>query len=89
SPLLGLLGTVLGIMRAFHDMSIAGSGGPSIVAAGISEALITTVVGITVAIPSAILYNYFTFQLRAIMVKMNSYSQRLLVLLFEKRYKHK
>ncbi|MFH1378809.1 MAG: MotA/TolQ/ExbB proton channel family protein [bacterium] len=89
SPLLGLLGTVLGIMRAFHDMSIAGSGGPSIVAAGISQALITTVVGIVVAIPSAIFYNYFTFKLRAVIVHMNAYSQRLLVLLFEKRYKQK
>jgi biopolymer transport protein ExbB len=89
SPLLGLLGTVLGIMRAFHDLAMAGSGGPTIVAAGISEALITTVVGIIVAIPSAILYNYFTFRLRAIVVNMNSYSQRLLVLLFEKRYKQK
>lgn len=89
SPLLGLLGTVLGIMRAFHDMGVAGSGGPSIVAAGISQALITTVVGITVAIPAAILYNYFTFRLRSVVVIMNSYSQRLLVLLFEKRYKNK
>lgn len=84
SPLLGLLGTVMGIMRAFHDMSIAGSGGPDIVAAGISQALITTVVGIIVAIPSAVFYNYFTFKLRAVIVHMNSYSQRLLVLLFKK-----
>lgn len=89
SPLLGLLGTVLGIMQAFHDMSVAGSGGPSIVAAGISQALVTTVVGIVVAIPSAILYNFFTFKLRTVVVQMNSYSQRLLVLLFEKRYKNK
>ncbi len=87
SPLLGLLGTVLGIMRAFHDMSVAGSGGPSIVASGIAQALVTTVCGIMVAIPAAILYNYFTFRLRSVIVNMNSYSQRLLVLLFEKRYK--
>lgn len=89
SPLLGLMGTVLGIMQAFHDMSVSGSGGPSIVAAGISQALVTTVVGITVAIPAAILYNFFTFKLRTVIVQMNSYSQRLLVLLFEKRYKNK
>jgi len=89
SPLMGLLGTVLGILRAFHDLALAGSGGPSIVAAGISQALYTTVAGIIVAVPAAICYNYFTFRLRGIVVQMNSYSQRLLVLLFEKRAKLK
>ncbi|MEK7382759.1 MAG: MotA/TolQ/ExbB proton channel family protein [Elusimicrobiota bacterium] len=64
SPLIGLMGTVLGIMRAFHDLSVAGAGGPTVVAAGISEALITTAAGIGVAVASAIFYNYFTLTAR-------------------------
>jgi biopolymer transport protein ExbB len=85
SPLMGLLGTVLGVLRAFHDLALSGSGGPTIVAAGISEALVTTVAGLAVAIPAAMLYNYFTFRLRAIIVDMNTYGQRLTMLLFAKR----
>jgi biopolymer transport protein ExbB len=64
SPLIGLMGTVLGIMRAFHDLSAAGAGGPAVVAAGISEALIATACGIGLAVFSAILYNYFTLESR-------------------------
>jgi len=64
APLIGLMGTVLGIMRAFHDLAIAGAGGPSVVAAGISEALVTTAAGIGVAVVSALCYNYFTLTAR-------------------------
>lgn len=64
SPLIGLMGTVLGIMRAFHDLAVAGAGGPTVVAAGISEALVATAMGIGVAVASAILYNYFTLMAR-------------------------
>ena len=64
SPLIGLMGTVLGIMRAFHDLSAAGAGGPAVVAAGISEALVTTATGIGVAVMAALLYNYFTLAAR-------------------------
>lgn len=64
SPLIGLMGTVLGIMRAFHDLAAAGAGGPAVVAAGISEALVTTATGIGVAVMSAVLYNYFTLSAR-------------------------
>jgi biopolymer transport protein ExbB len=86
SPLIGLLGTVLGVLRAFHDLAKSGSGGPSVVAAGISEALITTVAGLVVAVPAAMIYNYFNFRLRAILVEMNTYGQRLLLTVFgEKR----
>lgn len=82
SPLIGLLGTVLGVLRAFHDLARSGSGGPSVVAAGISEALITTVAGLVVAVPAAIIYNYFNFRLRATLVEMNTYGQRLLLAVF-------
>ncbi|MDE2143070.1 MAG: MotA/TolQ/ExbB proton channel family protein [Elusimicrobia bacterium] len=64
SPLIGLMGTVLGIMRAFHDLSAAGAGGPAVVAAGISEALVATACGIGLAVFSALLYNYFTLESR-------------------------
>jgi biopolymer transport protein ExbB len=86
SPLIGLLGTVLGVLRAFHDLAKSGSGGPSVVAAGISEALVTTVAGLVVAVPAAMIYNYFNFRLRASLVEMNTYGQRLLLTIFgEKR----
>ncbi len=64
SPLIGLMGTVLGIMRAFHDLSAAGAGGPAVVAAGISEALVATAFGIGLAVFAALLYNYFTLTAR-------------------------
>lgn len=85
SPLIGLLGTVMGVLRAFNDLAKSGSGGPNVVAAGISEALITTVAGLVVAIPAAIIYNYFNFRLRAVLVEMNTYGQRLLLAVFGDR----
>jgi len=57
---IGLFGTVLGIIRAFHDISKTGSGGISVVINGISEALICTAAGLCVAVPAVIAYNYFT-----------------------------
>ena len=59
APLIGLLGTVWGIMRAFHDMARTGSAGPSVVAAGVAEALFTTAAGLCVAVPAVIIYNHF------------------------------
>ncbi len=59
SPFVGLLGTVVGIVRAFHDMAEKGAGGFSVVAGGISEALIATAAGLIVAIIALITYNIF------------------------------
>ena len=59
SPFVGLLGTVVGIVRAFQDMAEKGAGGFSVVAAGISEALIATGAGLIVAIVALITYNIF------------------------------
>ena len=56
---IGLFGTVLGIIRAFHDISKSGSGGISIVINGIAEALVCTAAGLCVAVPAVIAYNYF------------------------------
>ena len=57
---IGLFGTVLGIIRAFHDISVSGSGGISVVISGISESLACTAMGLCVAVPAVIAYNYFT-----------------------------
>ena len=59
SPYVGLFGTVWGILRAFRDMANNGQGGFTVVAAGISEALVTTAGGILVAVEAVVLYNYF------------------------------
>ena len=55
----GLFGTVLGIIRAFHDIAKTGSGGITVVINGISEALVCTAAGLCVAVPAVIAYNYF------------------------------
>jgi biopolymer transport protein TolQ len=59
APFIGLLGTVVGIIKSFESMSIAGTGGFAVVAAGISEALVATALGLAVAIIALIFYNYF------------------------------
>ncbi len=59
SPFIGLLGTVIGIVRAFNDMAVKGSGGFAVVAAGISEALVATAAGLIVAIIALLTYNIF------------------------------
>jgi biopolymer transport protein ExbB len=58
APFIGLFGTVVGIMKAFHQIAVEGSGGFAVVAAGISEALIATAVGLGVAILALAFYNY-------------------------------
>ncbi len=58
APFIGLFGTVVGIMQAFHQMAATGQGGFGVVAAGISEALVTTAGGIAVAIEAVVLYNF-------------------------------
>jgi len=60
SPFIGLLGTVVGIIRSFHHMSLKGTGGFSVVSAGISEALIATAAGLIVAIVAVFAFNLFT-----------------------------
>ncbi len=59
SPLLGLLGTVVGILKSFESISAHGLGNPSVFSGGISIALITTVAGLIVAIPHYLFYNYY------------------------------
>lgn len=59
TPFIGLFGTVLGIIRAFHDLAVSSGGGPSVVANGIAEALVATAAGLFVAIPAFIFYNLY------------------------------
>jgi len=74
APFIGLLGTVLGIVRAFADL--AGSqGNPTAVMSGISEALVATAVGLFVAIPAVAAYNYFQRQVKLILMNTESIKQ--------------
>ena len=59
APLLGLLGTILGMIQSFAVISTVGSGRPSALASGIANALLTTAAGLIIAIPSVVFYNYF------------------------------
>jgi biopolymer transport protein TolQ len=73
SPLLGLFGTVWGVMMAFIAMAVGGKADIANMAPGISGALITTVAGLVVAIPSSIGYNYLTKYIKQIVVFMDSF----------------
>src|SRR5262245_46289184 len=77
APLIGLLGTVWGIMRAFHDMARTGSAGPSVVAAGIAEALFTTAAGLLVAVPSVMLYNQFVRRIAVMLTQAENQARAL------------
>jgi biopolymer transport protein ExbB len=59
APFIGLLGTVIGIIKSFHQMAVMGTGGFAVVAAGISEALVATALGLLVAILALLFFNYF------------------------------
>ncbi len=72
APFLGLLGTVLGIMKAFKDLSANVTAGNEAVMLGIAEALISTAVGLVVAIPAVIAYNYFQKQVKGHMQSLES-----------------
>ena len=78
APFIGLFGTVIGIVKAFHNMALMGSGGFSVVAAGISEALIATALGLGVAILAVIFYNYFQTRIERIEAALTIASNRIL-----------
>jgi biopolymer transport protein ExbB len=78
APFIGLFGTVLGIIHAFKDLALtAGGGGPAVMA-GIAEALVATAVGLLVAIPAVMAYNYFHRRLHAIVERSRRLSRVLL-----------
>ena len=78
---IGLLGTVMGIIKAFKDLASSAGGGPEVVMVGIAEALIATAAGLAVAIPSVIMFNLFMKRVKIISVEMDAVSKKLLVLL--------
>lgn len=89
TPLLGLLGTVSGMIKAFEVISEAGIGDPAVLAGGISEALITTASGLTVAIPAFVSYKFLLSRTDALVMEMEEYSLRLSELLQEEPEKDK
>lgn len=72
APFVGLLGTVFGILKAFADLSLAANGGPQVVMAGISEALIATAVGLLVAIPAVVFFNLCKVRVKKSVVHLQS-----------------
>ncbi|MGC8976981.1 MAG: MotA/TolQ/ExbB proton channel family protein [Candidatus Ratteibacteria bacterium] len=70
APFLGLLGTVWGLLISFTNMAVTGSSSIKVVAGGVAEALITTVLGLLVAIPAAVGYNYFKEKIQNLMDEM-------------------
>lgn len=83
SPLIGLLGTVTGMIRVFKVLSLEGPGNPYAMASGISEALITTAAGLIVAIPSLLFYHYFAGKADNLVHEMEHNSLQLVNLLGE------
>jgi biopolymer transport protein TolQ len=79
SPLLGLLGTVLGVMDAFIGISTSGAGNIAAVAPGVAEALVTTVAGLAVAIPAVIAYNIFTARQNFVAAELEGFARELIV----------
>ena len=78
SPLLGLLGTVVGMIRAFNAIATADAmGRPELLASGISQALLTTAAGLTVAIPALILYMYFVSRVDRLIIDIDAFGQEL------------
>ena len=78
APFIGLFGTVIGIINAFRLMAASGQGGLGSVSAGIAEALFTTAVGLAVAIPAVMAFNYFTNAVESFVVDMNDVSSELI-----------
>jgi biopolymer transport protein ExbB len=87
ATLLGLLGTVTGLIRSFGNIASTGSGGPAVVSGGIAEALVATAFGLSIGIPTLFMYNYFTKKAADITIALESTSDRLVVMLG--RYKQR
>jgi biopolymer transport protein ExbB/TolQ len=83
APFIGLFGTVVGIINAFRGIAATGSGGMSVVSGGIAEALVSTALGIFVAIPAVVAFNHFTGKIENFHVQMNRASSQLVNCLFK------
>jgi len=85
TPLLGLLGTVIGMIKVFGAIVTAGVGNPGILAGGISEALITTATGLSVAIPSLMFHRYFMGLVEKLVVAMEEQALKLIEVIHGER----
>ncbi|MDH5784908.1 MAG: MotA/TolQ/ExbB proton channel family protein [Chromatiales bacterium] len=85
TPLLGLLGTVIGMIKVFTAITAHGVGNPTILAGGISEALITTAAGLSVAIPSLMFYRYFRGKVDTLVLKMEEESLKMVEVIHGER----
>jgi biopolymer transport protein ExbB len=83
APFVGLFGTVVGIMNAFHDMAHTGQGGFAVVSAGISEALITTAAGIAVAVLAVVLFNLLNTHAQKLTLQLRLLTEEYLELVRE------
>jgi biopolymer transport protein ExbB/TolQ len=83
APFIGLFGTVVGIINAFRGIAATGSGGMSVVSGGMAEALVSTALGIFVAIPAVVAFNHFTGKVENFHVQMNRASTQLVNCLFK------
>ncbi|MEY3037783.1 MAG: hypothetical protein RL143_350 [Pseudomonadota bacterium] len=77
TPLLGLLGTVIGMIKVFSQIMVAGTGNANLLAGGISEALLTTAAGLSVAIPALIMHRFFQRKITSLIVAMEQESLKL------------
>ncbi|MBN1956588.1 MAG: MotA/TolQ/ExbB proton channel family protein [Desulfuromonadales bacterium] len=78
SPLLGLLGTVLGMIKAFNVIATEGMGTPATLGGGISEALITTAAGLSVAVPMILLHRYLTSRAERLVLELEEATMRII-----------
>ncbi|HEY7471438.1 MAG TPA: MotA/TolQ/ExbB proton channel family protein [Gemmatimonadota bacterium] len=85
APFLGLLGTVWGVMDAFLNIGLRGTGNLTFVAPGIAEALVTTIAGLAVAIPAVIAYNWYLSQIKEISDELGHFSSELINLIIRER----
>jgi len=85
TPLLGLLGTVIGMIKVFTEIMVQGTGNASVLAGGISEALITTAAGLTVAIPALIFHRFFQRRIDSLVVTMEQETVKLIEVMHGER----
>jgi biopolymer transport protein ExbB len=88
APLLGLLGTIIGMIQSFDIISLTGLGQPHAVTGGVAEALIATAAGLIVAILTLIPYNYFISKVEKMTEDMERYATKFEMILKEQRLKH-
>ncbi len=85
APLLGLLGTVIGMIKVFTAIMVQGTGNAGVLAGGISEALITTAAGLCVAIPAMVLHRYYSRKVDALVITMEQEAVKLVDALHSER----